>query len=57
MMRLLLIALAILVSSPSASASVIDHVTDGDTIVLSNGQRVRLVMPGSTRKVASDEVL
>lgn len=41
-----LVALTLLIVAPSANATTVyrvDHVTDGDTIVLRNGQRVRLV--------------
>ncbi len=44
--RAALVALALLVAVPSATAATVyrvDRVTDGDTIVLRNGQRVRLV--------------
>jgi endonuclease YncB( thermonuclease family) len=45
---LLVLAIAALVSATSARSDVqaiyrIDHVTDGDTVVLGNGQKVRLV--------------
>ena len=52
---LLLLALAALVSASAAASGGtvvyrVDHVTDGDTIVLRNGQRVRLVQIDSPEK-------